>query len=125
MKRGLLLLLALACAAFVAAGTARSESAAIRGCGYVTGPAYTINGKTGTRYAVMVTGSATCALARTWTPRLANKRPTGSTALKTISGGPVGWRCFAVPLPFPTTKAVAGGCTRRTGVAFTWGPKTV
>ncbi len=120
------LLLTAAVAALLAPGAPGAPAQPARpsgACGDINGPSYTLFGAQPTRaYRVWTRGAAPCSLAKTWTRRLAGKH--ASTKVPTtLTGGPAGWRCVAVPTR-GVAKAVQASC-KKGSASFGWDPTTL
>lgn len=103
--------------ASAAAGAARATSLTSKVCGKVSGPAWSVSGRSGTQYSVYEAKGAPCSLALTWAPKLLKQTPRGAHHLLT---GPSGWGCVAQLSTLPHE----GFCAQTSsGRVFGWLPK--
>jgi hypothetical protein len=92
------------------------------GC-VVPGPAVTANGRTFTKWTLLMKNDARsavgCSFAEGWLGRLVRQTGRGSTLR--LATAPLGWKCYAI---LGRQKAVAGVCRKdgTTKVYFTWTP---
>jgi hypothetical protein len=88
------------------------------------GARWSLFGRTGTRYEIILTGAGgvSCAFAQRWVARLSGRKPVGSGTDLEIPGGPPGWSCVATwtSPPFPSPRAWAGGCIKAGKGTFGW-----
>ncbi len=112
---------ALPMAALASPERASAYPPGIKVCGTFSGPHWSYKGRGGTNYVVYVRRGGSCALARTWAPRLVGKQ--SHSATYAITGGPPGFTCANSPVHFGICGQASNGHALPNGKSFAWAGK--